>query len=446
MTDKCRLPASFYYLLVFLFLFMPYIQAFGYVLHLPYFYRFLFVVLFFAVFANRGVAKKYLYIFTLFAISYLWVLGVSVWNGVLDINMQINYLNAFLVIFGAFGLSLFVVKRFGAESGIFLVKALYFSGVAHAVIMIAAFFVAPIRETLYSFVVLGTRGQEFIELLYRSPGLTSGGGDGLSVMQATALVLGFYYFISIKKRVLLPSVLLHLTFFILLFVSILLSARTGLVVLSLGLFLLATRHLVLMFYNRKVSRHTTIKFSALLVTFSVSIPALYLGFMDSDYIRFANRAFELYINLSEHGQVGTSSTDNFFKTMFFLPTSEMQLFFGDGNFGRDKELGFIPSDIGYVRVWFGGGLLGVILFYIPFVLIAGYFAKRAILTSLFFPLVFISSALLLVNVKVYHLYGTSMGFNLFLLVVATMSSKGSIGRTKSLTANKFLVPYKFNLV
>lgn len=419
MTYSQKLPASFYHLLVFLFLFIPYVQVGGLVLHLPYFYLFFLAILFVVIFAARGVAKGYFYVLALFLIPYLWVLFVSAWNGVLDVNMQINFLNAYLVIFGAFGLSLLVAKRFGAESGGFLVRAIYFSGVAHAVIMVAAFFVAPVREILYSFVILGTKGQEFVENLYRSPGLTTGGGDALSVMQATALVFGLYYFTAIKKSVRPLAFLAYTGSFILLFISILLSARTGLVILLLGIFMLGIRHLYLMLNSGLVSKANFVKFCFLFIVFSISVPLLYFFIMNSEYSRFARRAFELFINFFEYGKVGTSSTDHLM-TMYFFPEFGMQYIFGDGNFGRDASLGIIQSDVGYVRIWFGGGIMGVIFFYAPIIMLWLHYSSKAAQTALFFPLLFTIFTLLLVNFKVYHLYSSYFGFKILLLLLAVL--------------------------
>ncbi|MGM0858919.1 MAG: hypothetical protein ACQEW0_17895 [Pseudomonadota bacterium] len=432
MSNDFKLPAFFYYLLVFLFLFMPYVNVLGVVLHLPYYYFFLFTCLFILVFSFRRISKEYFYTFMLFSVSYFWVLGISAWTGKFDLNMQINYLNAFLVIFGAYGLSIFIAKRYKAESGIFLIKAIYFSGVAHAVIMIITFFVSPVREALYSFVILGTKGQDFVDNMYRAPGLTTGGGDALSVLQAICLVLGLYYLISIRNKVSLLFVFGHLAFFSLLFVSILLSARTGLVVLFLGLFMLASRHYILLQRSGNLSRSTLKKLVFISIFFSFSIPILYFGLISSNYSRFAQRAFELYINLVEHGEIGTSSTDHL-KTMYFMPSSSIQFLFGDGNFGRDVNLPVIPSDIGYVRVLFGGGIFGVILFYMPLVLLSMNFAKKAKVVGLYFPLVFIVSTLFLVNLKVYHLYGQDLGFKVLLLFVAILIAKQSRAQSNAIS-------------
>lgn len=419
MIYNCKRPSFSYHALIFLFLFIPYIKVGGLILHLPYYYLFVFSILFIIIFSFGVVAKEYFYILFLFSLSYFWILAVSATNGVIDLQMQIDYFNAFLVTLGAFGLSIFIVKRFGSESGAFLVRAIYFSGVAHAVIMVLVFFVEPLRELLYSFVVLGEKGQEFVDNLYRSPGLTTGGGDALSVVQATSLVFGLYYLISLQKKTPFSSILLHLSFYSVLFLSILLSARTGLVVLALGIFMLGIRHICLMLKKGKLSKDTIIKFICIFIAVSIILPALYLELMESSYSRFARRAFELYNNFIEYGVIETSSTQHL-KKMYFLPELDMSIFFGDGNFGRDISLGIINSDVGYIRVIFGAGIFGLLLFYVPLVLVFFYFRKRAVFYSLLFPIKFIVLMLLVVNLKVYHLYGAGVGFKIFLLIVSVL--------------------------
>ncbi len=411
----------FLYILLFLFLFVPYISVGGVTLHLPYYYLTFFTLAFLFLCLDKGDVKEYFVILLVFLTPYGWTLLVSISTGIFDISMQINYLNAFLVIFGAFGMATLIVNRLGEAAGYFFIKAIYFSGVAHAAIMVLAFFVGPVRDVLYKVVILGAKGQLFIEGLYRSPGLTTGGGDTLSAMQAISFVFGLYYVVSVRKDLPFGYFLFHLAAFSLLFVSVLLSARTGLVVLFLGIMCLIARQFFLMFMRARFSSATLKKLCWLILLLVSGIPVLYSGLVTSEYSRFVHRAFELYTNFVEHGKVGTSSTDELFK-MFFLPTSDTGFLFGNGNFGRDAQLKILPSDVGYVRVWFGSGIIGVVLFYAPVLFALLYLYKRARLYLLLFPLCFLVLVFFTVNIKSYHGYGSDLVFKVFFLAVSVLVS------------------------
>lgn len=78
--------------------------------------------------------------------------------------------------------------------------------------------------------------------------------------------------------------------------------------------------------------------------------------------RSVAHAFELFINLFESGRFESDSTSHL-ATMFVLPDSLKTWLFGDGIF-QDGNHYYMHTDVGYLRLIFFFGLLGLVIFYV----------------------------------------------------------------------------------
>ncbi len=90
------------------------------------------------------------------------------------------------------------------------------------------------------------------------------------------------------------------------------------------------------------------------------------------------RNLEWLWSIVESGTLETKSTTTIVNDMYFLPDGVSHVLFGDGNFGRNPLLPYIPSDVGYVRIWHGSGIVGIGLFlaYILWHLVMGVYMLR----------------------------------------------------------------------
>lgn len=146
-----------------------------------------------------------------------------------------------------------------------------------------------------------------------------------------------------KKGVLLLSMLYVFIFYI-----GVLSARTTIVGAAMSIVLL------LIFYFRdykKLKRRMSIMLISfvLLIILGSSIIYAYFPSMTS-------WAFELFTNLSQKGTLETKSSSGL-EEMFYFPEDFHTLMFGTSN------MGFWGNDVGYTRVVFYCGIIGMIVFY-----------------------------------------------------------------------------------
>jgi len=422
MISKAKLYRFLYLVAIFLLIYAPFLSIRGITIHFPYLFTFVCSVVFIFTILRRGVVSKiYLTFMLLYWVGGIWAFVVGLYNHNIDKSILFTYLTGSLSLFAVYPVVDFFSKKIHTDNVVFIIRAIYVSAFVHAVIMILAFFVPLFRNILYSIVPLGVKGEVFVESMVRSPGLTTGGGDALSVIQAVGLIFGIYYFVDIRREFSLYSFFKHIISFLILLLSILLSARTGLVLLFLFIVGLLFYKLFIAISRSTISRSLFLKVSFAIGLFLIIVPIGYNYLMQSEYSRFARRAFELYINYIETGEIGTSSS-NKVQDMYFLPKDKVHLYFGDGNFGRDDDLPYIDSDIGYIRTIYGVGIVGTIimfmpLFYLLFVAIKSFKLNRY-LSQMLVVLIVI---LLITNLKVFHYFEFRESFRVLFLLIAALT-------------------------
>lgn len=342
----------------------------------------------------------------------VYVMVVSVLGMTFDWRQIKGVILTLYAIFAATALGYLYIRRYGVNAGQEFVRSVFVSGVIHSIIMILVYFYQPFRNWLYSFVYLNEVGEHFIQTMQRSPGLTKAGGDGLSVLQAIAGSCGVYLFLaeSGKNRRGFAHIWISLTTFLVL-LSILLSARTGLM-------LFLTNLLLLVVLTAKPLRSLGKLVLPMVTTIIGSFGVVY-ALIHTDYSVFLDRALLVFeVGLLDLDSIGSV---RILKTMFFLPDHPISLLFGTGNFGRDPSLAYIPSDVGYVRVLFGSGIVGVLLllsFYGVLGLAAGHGMRGARTKKAGVMLMIVVLDMLALNVKALTLFGfVSVMVPLFVIVV-----------------------------
>ncbi len=159
-----------------------------------------------------------------------------------------------------------------------------------------------------------------------------------------AMILSFYLmstgFFTPRKGGLIVTLLLITGIFI---------ARTSMIGLIGLVFLLKGKH----------SGRMLVKWVFSVVFVAALVVAIYLEFF-SDLISI-DWAFELVINYFDSGELETRSTDHLM-TMWVFPKNELTWVIGDGLFLNKDGTYYMHTDVGYLRVIYGIGLVGLFVF------------------------------------------------------------------------------------
>lgn len=259
------------------------------------------------------------------------------------------------------------------------------------IIVLQAFFIIlyfvswDFREFTFTYIP-ETGNVDHKENLFRSRGLTNGVSATLSLVQSIGLLFTAYLVsqVSYKSK----KFIYLLVTFGLIFLSVFLTGRTGLLMLPVVLIYLLTLLLV----KERFSKNTIYFLLGLPVVFVLMFIMLKTGYQYilggfttqwgedgfSRLVRWVTSEF-----VSSDGQI-QSRTAQILMSHWFTPDSLKSFLFGDPT---TWNLDRIPSDIGIVRLLHGVGLIGMLLFYVLFSLIflisviraRGYEAKLLII-------------------------------------------------------------------
>lgn len=119
--------------------------------------------------------------------------------------------------------------------------------------------------------------------------------------------------------------------------------------------------ILIFFRGRKFQIGILCKFIFWLICFGVVVVYFYQTFL-KDLISL-NWAFEAFLNYIDSGELETKST-NHLKTMWVFPSEIKTWLFGDGLFFNKDGSYYMHTDVGYLRIIYGIGLLGLIVFII----------------------------------------------------------------------------------
>jgi hypothetical protein len=145
---------------------------------------------------------------------------------------------------------------------------------------------------------------------------------------------------------------------VIIFISILLIGRTGLIVILLFVLALIFYRINNIIQNSRASRKS-IKLIFAFIIFAI------IGLMTVNFSKYKKNidfAFELVISLTEKKTLDRS-TSEVLKNHFFLPQKPANLLLGTGNFGRSPRLPYVRSDVGYVLFINGAGIIGMLIGY-----------------------------------------------------------------------------------
>jgi len=398
--------------LLFLFIYAPFIRLLGVTVYLPYFVVVVLSVIgFLSIFKSLRLAKLVMLPLMALLILLGYAFISSFFHGIFDRDFYYSVFSGFFILIAGLGLSSVYDKAYGEGSTSTLTWHLFYSGVFHSIIMMLVFFSDTASSLLYSVIPLTEKGQYFVDMGIRSPGLTSGGGDSLSGLHALCAILGFYMLLRRWKDLKLAGAIGVIFGLYLVLASLALSARTGYVIIF-GLTFCLLLALITVSMERFSFRYLTKGFLAFLFfcVFNFFSFGEFLSFLGEE--RAYKRSAELVINYRESGEASMGSVSAL-KDMYFLPVSGVDLIWGTGDLGRNVETGFLASDVGYVRAINGYGIVGLILMYVPFVLIGLAILSFHRVGSEAVVLFLCAAAILAMNLKTFYFWGLRDIFKVF---------------------------------
>ncbi|MNH92961.1 hypothetical protein D3C73_455490 [compost metagenome] len=307
---------------------------------------------------NRNVSNLFLISFAIAIWSYLCTV---IFNNIYDYTYVKHPYTIFVMLLACSFCSELIEKRFGSVTFEIVAKYFVYAILLQSFITLLIFFSSPFGDLMNSIQRLGDR-----ELLIIGNHLTNQTrfiGFGVVFYNASfffgsallfiAYLLRFPEYIQGRKRY-------WLYYLIIAFVGMGLS-RSTMIGIFISLFVYLYPSKVDIVFFRRIAK---LLFFSLLIFFSVYLLLNLFPSINSRYEGFIDNVFEVFVNYNESGEIDSKSAEGTFST-FRLPDYDSTYLFGTGYYEQYSSIGdFSYSDIGYLRLLFYSGVVGLFLFFI----------------------------------------------------------------------------------
>ncbi|MCL7940903.1 hypothetical protein M8009_11450 [Halomonas sp. ATCH28] len=343
----------FFGIFVYLYLLSPYFVISGIMLH----GGIISIALFFFVKTNLVMQAikvrsfyNLIFIFSLFA---LYSLFVSVFSlRVLSITFQVYIFQVCIYIFLGVSVGFYIQRKgYGFDEALMLLlKFTSFIIFINSLVIIAEYYFPDFRKLVESFLYTSEESNiNYLTREYRLRGIASAGAASLSLFHGLTLVI--LQALYINKKIGLISLCVSS---IIIFISLLLIGRTGILISFLGI---AMFHMLnLMLEPRKASSRRVFLYILLIASF-FTLPLLFSLLFPGNVIMYSmNMFYDGAQGLEEEGTI------NALITMFNISDDWAELIFGIGSHsgGFSAEL---RADPGYMKMLTALGLPLSLLFY-----------------------------------------------------------------------------------
>jgi hypothetical protein len=290
---------------------------------------------------------------------------------------------------------------------------IFLVGIIHGLIIVLASVLPSFSSFLETYLYFSEKA---IEVGYRKQsGILFEGFSILSVTQAMTYICGLALLFDQKHKSGRSSKLLIFVGVLVIFMSIILCARLGLLVFAIATLMFAWKIFVA---SRRIISGRTKLFLAGTVVVIIGV-GVYLFNNSDNFQEIANSisyTFEMFYSLQEKGTFESRSTNIIFDEMYFLPESIVEQLVGTGNFGRSNAGEYIASDIGYILIIFGAGYIGVLCVFLYYIYLGIRVLRAKHLRSpVAMALAFFCGMMIMVNFKdiiLDHMLGLSQIFSL----------------------------------
>lgn len=297
--------------------------------------------------------------------------------------------------------SLFLVnemyKIYEKKTYIIICKIIAISALLQGIVMYLMFFNSDINHFMSILFYKSSRGL----ITERATGFQSSGGDGLAMNQA----LGAFVCILLSQKE-HKNKFLYIIITLTILGATLLTARSGFVLFIICYSILFLYNFI--FEKRRKNAIMIVLICGTAIAFIFPIITEYSLDISRGYQNPITRMLEPFRRYYLSGKFSTSSSNRLSNQVIF-PDEEKNIFFGSGQYGREGVT-HLNSDIGYIRLLHGIGLLGLTLSFIPFLFL---FIKSLLLKRINILLIIVFG--FIGNIKIIYLYTGSYISLLFLL-------------------------------
>ena len=305
---------------------------------------------FFYIVAKGEIGRELAYLLCVlvlsFSVLFLIILGSS------SHFTEINHIFAFAVIsvFNSYLLALMYKNR-SLHSIVFHMSLLLCLNV---LISLVFFMVPDVVGVLKQVLIIGNEEIFSASKSGRSPGLSGIGGAALSALYAFVFVMLLGNWKRYNKAYLTGILALLL-------IGIGIAGRTGFLIILIYLTYYLFKGVLRLDYRFLLGTGAVVIMLSSLVLYVEQFQKT-----DGPFAHAVYHALEPLRRFRVEGRIRTDSSDAIMNKHYFLPKETGDILLGIGNFGRSPDLIRLPSDVAYVRMIHGVGIVGMFAMLVPY--------------------------------------------------------------------------------
>jgi hypothetical protein len=323
------------YFFLFFFILSPYLTFNGTIIHTG---LFAFIFLLIDNFNNLNFKIIEYKVNILFIFLFL-LLSILVYGFIRNFQIETIFINIIInicvyLIFSDILLSNQYFRSSNTKSFDFLLNIIVNIFLINSLIVILEFYFPWLKYFFESIMINETNNIAYLNSELRFRGFSSSGGSTLSIAHGASLLILTYFLV--KRKIKIFNFILK---FSIIFFSLLLIGRTGIVLTLIGIITL----LIFSFFTYKKIRFYILKLFLLFILFFSLILGLLYQYLDPIIINYAiDFMFEGKDGFSDEGT--TTAVLNFYK----LPNNLLDFVFGNGTYNGSFSINSY-SDAGYMR-------------------------------------------------------------------------------------------------
>jgi hypothetical protein len=358
------------FFLLALFIYSPFIKVEGNIIKLPQFF-----LLFYGIIGLPFLLRFYLRnrlfrnTFNTKIVGVLILMLLYIVHNAKDSLIFYVILPGFAAVSGAFVFVELYRRLYRVNFQYKLIIHIFYVGVLHGFIMIMV--LVNINISLFILDTFYHSDKAIASWITRSPGILLEGFTKLSVVQTMTFICGISSLLSDRKKNRHGYVRIFFGSLVIL-VSTIISGKTGFVLFCFGMvvfcWLIITRRRGLIGGKPKI--YIMIKLNAIVLFVLV---LLLFSSYDNSISGALRNGLEMFVSFQESGTFRTRTTDIIFKQMYYFPDRLATYLIGNGSYRQGISDHNTPTDIGYVQILFGAGMIGIICSFAFY----GYLAVKA---------------------------------------------------------------------
>ncbi|WP_222434448.1 hypothetical protein [Vibrio cyclitrophicus] len=385
----------------------------------------------FVLFKEQKISNQLYFLFALLLCYFIYSIFNSIINNVIGFASIEQSLRVIIWFLASLSITFLYKKHYGKSRFLLpLSNHILWSLLVNCIFVVLVMFVPLVREFSTVFLSNNERMISLVNTSVRATDLVMGGGSVASVVFSVFFVYSLCLYQFTKSKLAIISILFSI-------LGAIFTGRTG--------FLLIIASYIptvcLANYYLKGSFKFFVTLYKFLLTVLVILFILVSFFFIAKIIspemakvvfdKSFSWSFEMFINLYETGSLSTDSTTVLMSMYDSVSFSDVFSLFGSSLSGRDRDVYYLHTDVGYLRLLYTSGILGFILvfskyFYLIISCLKFLFNrelepfKMAMVISMFYYIF----AIFVVNFKEYH-EGIRSGFPLLMIFSIVLLSFGN---------------------